>query len=155
MGSFQTVLLVGGGGFLGSGLRYGISGLAQRLDPSAGFPVGTLTVNAIGCFLIGLVGALADSRGLFGPEMRLFFFIGVLGGFTTFSTFRFETFALLRAGETIRASANVLGSVFRCLVGLWPWIHEVRQCCQERDIFSEYSWERRTSETGSRFTSGW
>lgn len=85
MGSFQTVLLVGGGGFLGSVLRYGISGLAQRLDPSAGFPVGTLTVNAIGCFLIGLVGALADSRGLFGPEMRLFFFIGVLGGFTTFS----------------------------------------------------------------------
>ena len=119
MGSFQTVLLVGSGGFIGSILRYGVSGLAQRLDPAGGLPIGTLAVNAIGCFLIGLVAGLADSRGLFGPEMRLFFFIGVLGGFTTFSTFGFETFALLRAGETIRASANVVGSVVLCLFAVW------------------------------------
>ena len=119
MGSIQTILLVGTGGFIGSVLRWGVSGVAQRLDTTGGFPVGTLTVNAVGCLLIGLVGGLADSRGLFGPEMRLFVFIGLLGGFTTFSTFGFETMALVRDGEMVRASANVLGSVFLCLFAVW------------------------------------
>ena len=99
--------LVGSGGFIGAVFRYGMSGLVQRSMPMATFPFGTLAVNMLGCLLIGAGIGLADSRQLFGPEARLFAFIGLLGGFTTYSTFGYETFALLRDAEFFRAVLNV------------------------------------------------
>ena len=113
------MLLVGAGGFVGASLRFITSGLVQRLDPLGTFPYGTLSVNVLGCFVIGVVTGLADSRGFMGPNVRLVLVLGLLGGFTTFSTFAYETLALLRDGETLRAAANVTASVLLCLLGVW------------------------------------
>jgi CrcB protein len=102
-----NAVLVGSGGFVGALARYGLSGLVQRQMALTTFPYGTLVVNLVGCFAIGALGGLAGPRQLFGPQLRLFVFIGVLGGFTTFSTFGFETFAMLRDAEYARAVGNV------------------------------------------------
>ncbi|MGB0909069.1 MAG: fluoride efflux transporter CrcB [Nitrospirales bacterium] len=109
------ILLVGLGGFLGAISRFLFSGLIQRLTPTLGFPLGTLAVNVMGCFVIGLLNGLTETRHLFGQEIRLFLFIGVLGGFTTYSTFGYETIALLRDGELSRAVVSV---VLHLIVGL-------------------------------------
>ncbi len=111
--------LVGAGGFVGSVLRFWVSGLVQRLDPAGTFPYGTLAVNTIGCFIIGVLGGLVDSRGVMSPELRTLVFLGVLGGLTTFSTFGHETLALLRDGENLKAGLNVAGSVVLCLGLVW------------------------------------
>jgi len=92
----QQIILVGLGGCAGSILRYLLSGWVQGWMNSPTFGYGTLVVNTLGCLVIGLLGGLADNAGLFGPAARLFLFIGVLGGFTTFSTFGYETMALFR-----------------------------------------------------------
>jgi len=115
----RTAFLVGIGGFVGSMSRYAISGWVHRLWPSAVFPGGTLSVNVIGCLLIGFLGAGADLRNLFGPEARALLFIGLLGGFTTFSTFAHETLALGRDGESVRAALNVLLNVAGSLIAIW------------------------------------
>ena len=100
-------VLVGAGGFVGSVLRFLVSGWAQRIDPQGGFPYGTLAVNAIGCLVIGLLSGLADARGVLGPEARLLILVGVLGGFTTFSTFGMETVNLMRDAHLLAAFGNV------------------------------------------------
>ena len=110
---------VGAGGFLGALARYGLSGIVHRFFPQTTFPVGTLTVNLLGCLLIGVLAGLVESRQLLGPEARVFAMIGLLGGFTTFSTFGYETFALLRDGENLRATANVGLSVVLGLAFVW------------------------------------
>jgi fluoride exporter len=110
---------VGLGGFLGALGRYGLSGWVQRQFPLAGFPYGTLAVNLLGCLLIGMMASLMESRGLFSPEFRLFALIGVLGGFTTFSTLGYETFAMLRDAEYFRATANVTLHVAAGLTLVW------------------------------------
>lgn len=102
-----TAVAIGTGGFLGALARYGLGGLVHRLLPGATFPYGTLAVNLLGCLLIGVMTGLADSRQLFRPEVRAFALIGILGGFTTFSTFGYETVAMLRDGSSVRAAANV------------------------------------------------
>ncbi len=112
-------VLIGFGGAIGSMIRFLLSGWVQRFDVWGSFPAGTLAVNLIGCTLLGLLGGLSDSRYLFGPSARLFAFIGVLGGFTTFSTFSYETLALLRAGEVAKAAMNVGASFLLCLAGTW------------------------------------
>jgi len=99
--------LVGSGGFAGAILRYALGGLVHRAAPMTTFPLGTLAVNLAGCLSIGVLAGMADSRQLLGPEARTFALIGLLGGFTTFSTFGYETLALVRAAEYARASANV------------------------------------------------
>lgn len=113
------LLLVGAGGFVGAASRYLVSGLVHRLLPETLFPVGTLTVNVLGSFAIGLLGALAESRGVLTGDARLFLFIGVLGGFTTFSTFAFETMALATDAEVLPALANVLLHLAVCLGAVW------------------------------------
>jgi CrcB protein len=119
-GSLGNLVLVGAGGFVGSVMRYALSGAVHRFVPMAVFPYGTLAVNGVGCLLIGVLAGLSDSRNAFGPEMRLFLFLGVLGGFTTFSTFGHETLALARDGERLAASTNV---VLQLAVGLGcAWI---------------------------------
>ena len=99
--------MVGSGGFIGALARYGLSGLVHRQVPFATFPYGTMAVNLMGCCAIGVIAGLAESRQLFGPEFRAFALIGLLGGFTTFSTFGYETFAMLRDAEYLRVAANV------------------------------------------------
>jgi fluoride exporter len=91
----HNILIVGIGGFLGSILRYLISGFVQDFSQSISFPYGTLSVNIIGCFLIGIISQLADLQLGITAETRLFLMVGVLGGFTTFSAFGNETVNLL------------------------------------------------------------
>jgi len=93
-----NLLFVGLGGALGSMARYLISGWVQAVVKSINFPFGTLTVNLIGCFAIGFLAQLAETRGVFTSEARAFTFIGLLGGFTTFSSFGHETLNLARGG---------------------------------------------------------
>lgn len=114
-----NVLLVALGGGLGAVARYGVGGLVHRSAALSGFPFGTLTVNLLGCLLIGLGAGLADARGVIGPEARLFLFVGVLGGFTTFSSFGYETVALLRDHEFVRAGLNAGLNVFIGLPLVW------------------------------------
>ena len=102
-----NAVLVGSGGFAGALLRYAVSGTVHRHLPQTTFPVGTLCVNLLGCLLIGPLAGLADSRQLFTPEARAFVFIGVLGAFTTFSTFGYEAFAMAHDGEQLRAALYV------------------------------------------------
>lgn len=111
--------VVGSGGFLGALARYGLSGLVHRQAPLTTFPYGTLLVNLLGCLLIGVVAGYAESRQLFGPEVRAFILIGVLGGFTTFSTFGYETLAMIRDDELLRAAANVGAHVILGLALVW------------------------------------
>jgi CrcB protein len=108
----SRVLLVGVGGFAGSVLRYWLSGLAQSAARDSLFPWGTLAVNLLGCFAIGVLVQLAEARGAFSAETRLLVATGLLGGFTTFSAFGNETVELLRDAERGLAAANVLANVF-------------------------------------------
>ena len=115
----MTVLWVALGGALGSVARYAFSGIAVRWL-GAGFPYGTLFVNVTGSFTIGLLAALvaADDRPLLGADARAFLLVGVLGGFTTFSSFSLETLNLARSGALGPALLNVAGSVVLCLVAV-------------------------------------
>jgi CrcB protein len=114
-----NVALVGAGGALGAIARYGVGGLVHRNAALADFPFGTLAVNLLGCLLIGLGSGLADARQAFAPEARVFLFVGVLGGFTTFSSFGYETIALLRDHEFLRAGLNAGLNVFAGLALVW------------------------------------
>jgi fluoride exporter len=118
-GTMTNILLVGIGGFIGSVLRYTASGYVQQASKSVGFPYGTLAVNLLGCFIIGLLAQLAESRGLFTSESRLFVFVGILGGFTTFSTFGNETFNLARDSQMMSALANIGANVVIGLFAVW------------------------------------
>jgi len=112
-------LLVGCGGFLGSIARYLVGGAVHRLASGPVFPYGTLVVNVTGCLAIGVLGAMAEARGILSPEARVFLLIGILGGFTTFSSFGYETIQLLRDGEALPALANVLLQVILGLGAVW------------------------------------
>ncbi len=114
-----NILLVGVGGFIGSVLRYLASGYVQQAVKSIDFPYGTLVVNVIGCFIIGFLAQLAEDRGVFTSESRLFVFTGFLGGFTTFSSFGNETLNLARDSQMINALANVGANVFVGLFAVW------------------------------------
>jgi len=121
------ILLVGAGGFIGSSLRFVISSWAQRSEFVAGFPLGTLVVNVIGCLLIGVLGGIAEHRQLLEPGQRLFLAVGVLGGFTTFSAFAFETVSLLQAADVGRAILNVFAQItLGCLAALLGYLAVAR-----------------------------
>lgn len=117
------VAWVGLGGFVGSSLRFMVSGWVHRLPGTSTFPFGTLAVNVIGCLVLGFLGGWADHRQLLSPAARLFLMIGVLGGFTTFSTFAFETLTLAHGSETARAFANIALQLLLGLGAAWlGWI---------------------------------
>ncbi len=115
----SKLLLIGCGGFVGSVCRYWVSVAVQQMTRSVDFPYGTLAVNLVGCFFIGLLSHLADARGAFSEETRAFLFVGILGGFTTFSTFGNESLNLLRAGQNGLALFNVGASVTLGLGAVW------------------------------------
>ncbi|HEY3102680.1 MAG TPA: fluoride efflux transporter CrcB [Pyrinomonadaceae bacterium] len=113
------LFLAGIGGFVGSALRYAVSGFVQNWSGSIRFPFGTLAVNLAGCVLIGFLSQLAETRGIFSADVRTLIFIGVLGGFTTFSAFGNETINLWRDGENALAVANIAAHVIICLGAVW------------------------------------
>ena len=96
-----------------------MGGAVQEWSGSARFPLGTLVVNLIGCFVIGLLSYLADSREFFSTEARAFLFVGLLGGFTTFSAFGSETVSLFREGDNTFALINVAVQVIVGLLLVW------------------------------------
>ncbi len=115
----RTLFLIGTGGFIGSILRYLVSGYAQQLSKSIQFPFGTLAVNLVGCALVGFLAELADHRGVIPAETRSFLIVGILGGFTTFSAFGNETMNLLRDGELWLACGNIIGHTVLGLGAVW------------------------------------
>jgi len=115
----MNILFIGIGGALGSISRYLVGTWIQSLSRSIDFPFGTLAVNLIGCFVIGFLSELAEARGAFTAESRGFVFIGILGGFTTFSSFGNDTINLFRDGETFNALANIGANVVLGLALVW------------------------------------
>jgi CrcB protein len=103
----HKMILVGLGGFIGAVLRYLISGCIQNLTQSVAFPYGTLAVNITGCFLIGILSHLVESQAGITVEMRLLLIIGLLGSFTTYSTFSNETMNLLQDQRLLLALLNI------------------------------------------------
>ncbi len=112
---------IAAGGALGAIMRFWVSGgIYAWLGRD--FPYGTLSVNLIGSFLIGITFILLTERLTFGSEVRAFILIGFLGAFTTFSTFSLETLFLLQEGLLIKAAGNILLSVFLCIIATWSGI---------------------------------
>ena len=109
----RLALVMLGGGF-GSGARYLVGGwVAQALG--SGFPYGTIGINALGSFLITVVMYLSLTGGAVGPDLRLLLATGIMGGFTTYSTFNYETLAFFQQGAWLLGALNVLVTVFVCL----------------------------------------
>ena len=114
----MTLLLVAIGGAIGSMARYLFSTAVLRATGSL-FPAGTFAVNVVGCVVFGLIAGAAEQRVQVAPELRVFLLVGVLGGFTTFSSYAFESFGLIRDGQFAWAAVNVVGQVVAGLAGMW------------------------------------
>jgi len=103
----QKILIIGLGGFAGAVLRYSLNGFIQNATNNLSFPYGTLVINLVGCILMGAFSELVESFGFFSAETRSFLFIGLLGAFTTFSTFGNESVNLLREGSHWLSFLNI------------------------------------------------
>ena len=116
--NFLSIALVAIGGAIGSVSRYILSMLLLRASGSL-FPVGTFAVNLAGCIAFGIIVGAAEQRFVLTPEARAFLLVGVLGGFTTFSTYAYESFALMQDGQFVTAAVNIVGQVVASLFGFW------------------------------------
>jgi|SRR6056297_585990 len=115
----KAALLVGLGGFFGAIGRYKLGGYLLHHFSSTRLPLGTLFVNVAGCFAIGFLGGMIERLHLPHAQARLFLITGVLGGFTTFSSFGYETLFLLRRGQSLWAAAYAGGSLMLGLLAVW------------------------------------
>jgi CrcB protein len=113
-----NLLLVALGGALGSAARWLLSSAVLRASGSL-FPLGTFAVNLLGCVVFGVIAGAAEQRVPLTPAARLFLLTGILGGFTTFSSYAFESYALLRDGQFLSAIVNIVGQVVAGLAGVW------------------------------------
>jgi CrcB protein len=104
----HKVLIIGCGGFLGAISRYGVGWLYAKVLPITTFPYSTFTVNILGCLLFGIIAGLALERTIITPELKYFLLVGFLGSFTTFSTYSFDSFFLLREGHEFVMLLNVV-----------------------------------------------
>lgn len=116
---FRQMLFVGLGGFIGAIARYKLGGLVLHHTADWRFPLSTFLVNIFGCLVIGLLAGIATRQHIFSPDLRLFLFPGILGGFTTFSAFGYETFFLIRRGDSHIALYYAVLSVLCGLALLW------------------------------------
>jgi len=107
----KEILIVGVGSFAGGVLRYILSVGLSKLGRLWAFPIGIMVINILGCFLIGVLYGYFKSKATTDPVLPLLLMTGVLGGFTTFSTFSFETIQLLQQNEWLKAAFYVVGSV--------------------------------------------
>jgi fluoride exporter len=113
------IILVLLGGAIGTGCRYGLSSLIYSRIKNPTFPYANLVINVSGSFIIGMLAELFNGRLQVSPTTQAALIIGVLGGYTTFSSFSYETFTLIRGGELLRATLNSAGSVLLGLVAVW------------------------------------
>jgi CrcB protein len=113
------LVYIGAGGFIGAVLRYLISSYIQDVSKSTGIPYGTLAVNVLGSFIIGVLFFLIESKGAFSPQTRAFVLVGMLGALTTFSTFSIETLNLLMDGAIPQAVINLTANIILCLSAVW------------------------------------
>ena len=113
----NPLLIVGAGGFVGAILRYVVGGFIQK--SMAVFPMGTLFINFTGSLMLGLIMYSSEYSGLFDNESRLFLTIGVLGAYTTMSTFSYESFRLLDDNQFLLFGVNVLGTVLSCIFAIY------------------------------------
>jgi CrcB protein len=126
-----SALLVAVGGAAGSLLRYWMSGVSQRAVPPTGawsvFPLGTLTVNVLGCLVAGVLAEVGERHGPLSTETRALLMVGFLGGFTTFSAFSLQMLELLQTGDVIPALLYAVGSVLLCLLFVWAgwWLGRI------------------------------
>ena len=114
----MTLVLIAVGGAFGSVARYLLSTAVLRASGTL-FPLGTFIVNVLGCLVFGVIAGAAEHRVPLSPEMRRFLLVGILGGFTTFSSYAFESFALLRDAQFAWAAINIAGQVVAGLIGMW------------------------------------
>lgn len=112
-----TLLLVGIGGFIGAILRYVLGGWIQ--NSFVNFPVGTLVINTTGSFFLGLIMYLSEYRGFFDDKTRIFLTIGILGAFTTLSTFGYESFRLLDDSKLFLMAINVVATVLFSMLAIY------------------------------------
>ncbi len=122
----EEVTVVALGGAIGSVIRFMLSRFVQMLIPYPALPWGIIVVNLLGCFAFGVLYSLFELNLIMHPLWRAGLLIGVLGGFTTFSSFSFDTFHLIHKGEIFYASLNVCISVFGCLAATWVGYYIVR-----------------------------
>ena len=115
----QSILLVGLGGFLGAVARYTLGGFLLHMTGQDRFPVGTFTINVLGCLVVGVLAGVAERYDVPGPDARLFLFTGLLGGFTTFSAFGLEAMHLVRRGDPGTAALYAGGSVVLGVTAVW------------------------------------
>ncbi len=113
------ILMVGFGGFVGASLRYVSGIIVGRFTSETSFPYETFVVNMLGCLLIGLLAGFADTRDLFTETARIFVFTGLLGAFTTFSTFSHDTVGLFQDGHPSQALLNLGVQIFLGLIAVW------------------------------------
>lgn len=122
----MQLVMIAGGGAIGAVMRHlvanGVYGMLGR-----GFPYGTLAVNVIGSLLMGMLYVMLVERVAFSVEWRAFLMIGVLGAFTTFSTFSIETLLLLETGAYLKAASNMILSVLLCILATWAGVVGFRQ----------------------------
>jgi CrcB protein len=116
--NLPALALVAIGGAIGSVARYVLSTAILRISGSL-FPIGTFVVNVAGCMAFGAIIGAAEQRFILTPETRVFLLVGVLGGFTTFSSYAFESFALMQDGQLAMAAANIVGQVVVGLMAFW------------------------------------
>jgi fluoride exporter len=115
----SSIFLVGVGSMIGGVLRYELNRLVNGQFEQPWFPYGTLSINALGCLVIGFLAGASENWLILTTEMRLLLFTGLLGGFTTFSAFGLETFALAREAHYGAAAANVVLQLAVGLVAVW------------------------------------
>lgn len=111
-------ILVGIGAAIGGTVRYWISNVIYIIF-SENFPYGTLVVNVVGSFILGFLMFYSNDREFLSPQLRLFLTVGFCGGFTTFSTFSFETMNLFRETQYLLGSVNILLNLLLCLIGVF------------------------------------
>ncbi|MHC1778682.1 MAG: fluoride efflux transporter CrcB [Bacteroidales bacterium] len=114
----KTLILIGAGGFFGSVARYLTSKYIQD-HLALSFPIGTLVVNIVGCFTLGVIYGFMERGEIFSQDVRIFLTIGFCGGFTTFSTFAYENVSLLRDGNFIQSALYIALSVFAGIIALY------------------------------------
>jgi len=117
----KLILCIGLGGFFGAIARYGLNAGVHTVlgDRAAGFPVGTMIINVIGCFVLGFLAHFLTERVLIAHELRMALTIGFLAAFTTFSTYALDTLCLAQNGKLLFAGINLLVTNVFCLVAVW------------------------------------
>jgi CrcB protein len=115
----KNFIVVAVGGAIGACARYSLSGFVLHRTFQHRFPLGTFTVNILGCLLAGIVMGLAEKHKIVHHELRLFLITGILGGFTTFSAFGIETAALLKRGDIFTAAEYIMLTVLVGFLAMW------------------------------------